>query len=52
MQVNQLDQTAATPQGTPPTTITNGGQEDEKLTTAAVVCPFLFEDLDAMLTNE
>jgi hypothetical protein len=56
MQVNQLDQTAATPEGASPmaTTITNGGQEDvaEELTTAAVVCPFLFEDVDAMLTNE
>ena len=48
MQVNPLDQTAAAP----PTTITNRGQEDEELTTAVVVCPFLFEDLDAMLTNE
>jgi hypothetical protein len=56
MQVNQLDQTAATPEGASPmaTTTANGGrqQEDEELTTAVVVCPFLFEDLDAMLTNE
>jgi hypothetical protein len=60
MQVNPLDQTVAAPEGAPPTTvISTFEQQDpeqveavEELTTAVVVCPFLFEDVDAMLTNE
>ena len=56
MQVNPLDQTVAAPEGAAPTTVisTFEQQDPEQVEepTAVVVCPFLFEDLDAVLTNE